>query len=97
MENKSITEAIARIVKTERLFDKLTEIVNKSPNKLNIPSVQEKIKKLSDYYTSGEWLNDYELDEQNLLPKELKRGVLSEDGLYNLLYEISEKTHGAPS
>ncbi len=97
MENKSITEAIARIVKMEQLFDKLTEIVRKSPNKLNVTSVQEKIKKLSDYYTSDEWLNDYELDEQNLLPKELKRGVLSEDGLYVLLYEISEKTHGAPS
>lgn len=33
----------------------------------------------------GQWLEDYELDSAGLLPKELKRGVLSQDGLYNLL------------
>jgi len=34
---------------------------------------------------SGQWLADYELDEAGGLPPDLKRGVLSEDGLYNLL------------
>lgn len=42
---------------------------------------------LTEYYESGLWLKDYELDEKGLLPKELKRGVLSQDGLYNLLCE----------
>lgn len=40
---------------------------------------------LSDYMDSGEWLADYEADEKGLLPAELKRGVLSQDGLYELL------------
>ena len=31
-----------------------------------------------------EWKKDFEDDEKGLLPKELKRGVLSEDGIYNL-------------
>ena len=40
---------------------------------------------LEAYYTSGLWLSDYEADERGELPKDLKRGVLSQDGLYNLL------------
>lgn len=40
---------------------------------------------LDEYYTSGEWREDYEADEAGLLPKDMKRGVLSQDGVYDLL------------
>ena len=43
------------------------------------------LRALERYQSSGLWLHDYQLDEQGLLPTDLKRGVLSEDGLYNLL------------
>ena len=43
--------------------------------------------KLSAYYSSDAWKRDYAADEAGLLPKDLKRGVLSEDGIYNLLEE----------
>ena len=46
-----------------------------------------KFSQLEKYYGSGEWLSDFEADEAGLLPKELKRGVLSEDGLHDLLAE----------
>ncbi len=42
---------------------------------------------LAAYMDSGDWRADYEADEAGLLPKGLKRGVLSQDGLYNLLQE----------
>ena len=58
----------------------------------------ERIKRMEDYYDalreymdSGLWLSNYEADERGELPKDLKRGVLSEDGLYNLLTEIESK------
>ena len=38
-------------------------------------------------YLDGKWRADYEVDEQGLIPKCMKRGVLSEDGLYNLVTE----------
>ncbi len=47
---------------------------------------------LSSYMDSGQWLSDYEADEQGEIPENVKRGVLSEDGLFNLLTEIQEKT-----
>ena len=45
-------------------------------------------KELSDYYFGGQWLQDYQADERGELPPELKRGVLSEDGVWNLLTEL---------
>ena len=42
-------------------------------------------RELRDYYENGQWLLDYEADERGELPGELKRGVLSQDGLWDLL------------
>ena len=44
-------------------------------------------RELREYYENGQWLRDYEADERGELPRELKRGVLSQDGLWNLLNE----------
>ncbi|MBR3281572.1 MAG: DUF4298 domain-containing protein [Clostridia bacterium] len=46
---------------------------------------QDSIRELASYYSSPEWKKDFLDDEKGRLPKELKRGVLSEDGVYNLL------------
>ena len=51
---------------------------------------QDVIKKLSDYYGSKQWRKDLEAEEQGLFPEDLKRGVLSEDGIYNLLERNKE-------
>ena len=42
-------------------------------------------RELREYYENGQWLRDYEADERGELPGGLKRGVLSQDGLWNLL------------
>ena len=46
--------------------------------------------KLSDYYGSDLWRQDYEDDEAGKLPRDLKRGVLSEDAVYDLITENRE-------
>lgn len=51
----------------------------------------EKIRKLADYYGSKEWKNDLAADEAGKLPVDLKRGVLSEDGIYNVLQQYEEQ------
>ena len=40
---------------------------------------------LKDYMESGQWKADFEADEAGRIPDTVSRGVLSEDGLYNLL------------
>ena len=47
--------------------------------------IQEAIRILAEYYGSDEWKQDFADDEAGLLPKDLKRGVLSEDGIWNVL------------
>ena len=47
----------------------------------------EKLRLLDEYYTSGEWREDYEADERGELPPNMKRRVLSQDALYDLLWE----------
>lgn len=51
-------------------------------------SIREDLKKLEHYYET-EWMKDYESDEKGELPSKLKRGVLSQDSLYDLLYDAS--------
>ena len=53
-------------------------------------AVQEDIKALRKYYGSKQWKQDYADDEAGRLPADLKRGVLSEDGIWNLLEDVCE-------
>lgn len=64
----------ARVLHMEAVFDRLLE----SPD----PALR---KELLGYYEGGQWLLDYEADQRGELPQGLKRGVLSQDGIWNLL------------
>ena len=82
----ALQKAIDRIQRMEMYFDKLCEGVKAQP-----PTVYPQLAEAIDrYYTSGQWLSDYELDESGVLPQSLKRGVLSQDGIYDLLCRIKE-------
>ena len=65
-------EIIERIEYMEALYDRAIETGEISAE-------------LTAYYVSGQWLKDYEADERGELPRNLKRGVLSQDGLWELL------------
>ena len=80
---------IARICKMEQYFDEVAGIVRLNTDLLHHDeSVKTKLNELVEYYEGGLWLQDYECDERGELPSDLKRGVLSEDGLYNLLSDV---------
>ena len=51
---------------------------------------QAKIQELEAYYTSQQWKDDFAMDEEGKFPKRLKKGVLSEDGIYNMLERNKE-------
>ena len=56
----------------------------------NYEAAQEDLTALSEYYDGEAWKQDYADDEAGLLPTDLKRGVLSEDGIWNLLSDDRE-------
>ena len=77
---------IERIEYMERLLDFVIEARKEQqidPEKS--ARIQEALRILAEYYGSDEWKQDFADDEAGLLPKDLKRGVLSEDGIWNLL------------
>ena len=92
LESIKIKFAISRIIKMEKLFDDLKFSFEKSKEEFyKNKNLQRKLKVLTNYYENGKWLKDYQLDEENLLPKNLKRGILSQDGIYNFLNEVENR------
>jgi len=57
---------------------------------VSLKAVKEDIAELSKYYGSELWKQDFAADEAGKLPPDLKRGVLSEDGIWNLLSDYRE-------
>lgn len=94
--DKTNQEAIERIQEMEAILDRVTKVMDELESKLSeLEEIQPDIQKLEKYYTGKAWKSDFKLDEEGKLPSELKRGVLSEDGVYDLLErnrELLEKT-----
>lgn len=79
-------ETIERIQHYELLLDTVTPVLNELEAALDrFEQIQGDVQELSAYYGSEEWHADLADDEAGLLPADLKRGVLSEDGIYDVL------------
>ena len=88
---KDDKQQIARISKMERHLYNATAAVKRLAAALDKwESVQEAIAALDNYYGSNLWRQDFADDEAGLLPADLKRGVLSEDAIWNLLVDVRE-------
>lgn len=86
MDDKILMDTILRVERMEYSFDTLQKAVSEDPEAVESdPALQALLRGLIWYYEGGQWLKDYETDEKGLLPVGLKRGVLSEDGVYDLL------------
>ena len=57
----------------------------KDGSAVSLKAIKEDVAELSKYYGSKLWKQDFAADEAGILPPDLKRGVLSEDGIWNLL------------
>lgn len=77
---------ILRIQEMERWLEEATTAVGLMEKALErYMAAQGAVERLASYLDSEEWRRDFADDEKGLLPADLKRGVLSEDGIWNLL------------
>lgn len=84
-------EQIERINEMEQRMRRAAKAVMELSAALeNYEAVQGDIAALSEYYSSEAWKQDYADDEAGRLPRDLRRGVLSEDGIWNLLSDVRE-------
>lgn len=86
-----MTKQIERIKLMEQHLDRASQAVMQLSTALDdYAAAHEAISELSAYYSSKDWKQDFADDEQGLLPSDLKRGVLSEDAIWNLLSDCNE-------
>lgn len=79
-------DQIERITHMEAILDQAEAVATALDLALDRwEELQEGFAELEAYYSGGEWMRDYDDDTAGKIPKDLKRGVLSEDAVYNLL------------
>ena len=82
---------IERIRKMESYLDEAGAAVAELAEAMDrYEKIQSKYYRLENYYGSSKWIDDFEADEAGRLPADLKRGVLSEDAVYDLITDHSE-------
>ena len=84
-------DKIKRVEEMENIMDKLADIFMEL--NMVLDKLEENLtdyKKLDEYYSSENWFLDVEDFNNGVLPQDLKCGVLSEDGAYNLFGENYE-------
>ena len=90
-ESNLQTEQIARIQQMERCLDRASQAVMRLSAALDeYADAQDALRQLGDYYGSDAWKHDLAADSAGLLPPDLKRGVLSEDAIWNLLEDVRD-------
>ena len=79
-------EQIERITRYETMMDRVIASNAALEKALELFEKTDEVSDELDLYLSSEdWRQDFYDDEDGLLPPDLKRGVLSEDGLYDAL------------
>ncbi len=88
---RNIEAAIKRITEMEAILNEAHKLLDDAKeNPAALLDFQPEIKKLDAYYSGQDWKRDFALDEEGLLPGDLRRGVLSEDGIYDVLERNSD-------
>lgn len=86
MASTNNKEQLQRIRQMERHLVRAASALERLSSALDkYEEAKADIAALASYYGSNDWKQDFADDEAGLLPKDLKRGVLSEDGIWNLL------------
>ena len=84
-------EQIERITYMEQILAEATGAVYSLSESLEkYVAIQDKLQELAAYYISQQWRQDFDDDSAGKIPSNLKRGVLSEDAVYNLLADVTD-------
>lgn len=84
-------DLLSRVREMEERYDRLTRVIISLEDALAAYArVRPDLEVLQEYLDSGQWKADFEADEAGEIPAGVKRGVLSEDGLYDLLEQVGQ-------
>ena len=84
-------QQVERVSRMESYLDESGAAITELTEALEkYESVQDKYYELEEYYGSEDWMADFDADRAGELPADLKRGVLSEDAVYDLITDHIE-------
>ncbi len=83
-------EQLERIAEMEERLNRAAAALKDLDAALGLlAGLREDAAALAEYYEGPLWRADFEADERGLLPPELRRGVLSEDAVYDFLEDYA--------
>ena len=95
--SEAVAESMWRVEHMEPILDKLNELMQPLEKGTATAELvqeyklfQKKVKELDVYYSSADWRADFDTDERGEFPSYLKRGVLSEDAVFDALTKNEE-------
>ena len=84
-------DAVRCIREMEAALDECAGAVEALSRQLDrMEALRDEMTRLFAYYGSEDWHDDRALDEQGLLPDGLRRGVLSEDLVYDVITDLRD-------
>ena len=89
MEHKQMETPMERVHRMENYLEKILQAMETDPELFWEEDLQQALDALSEYYSGGLWLEDYDRDCAGEFPKDFKRGVLGQDTLYDLFEELT--------
>ena len=82
-------DILTRISEMEAKFNEVSRAIATLDSALDeYEDIRSYIIDLKEYISSGRWKADFEADERGEIPAGTPRGVLSEDGLYDLFSSV---------
>ena len=80
-----------RITYYEKILDRTADAIRNLEAALDeYEAICPLLQELERYYTGPEWKADFDADAAGTLPQDLKRGVLSEDGIDDVLSDFRD-------
>ena len=90
-ERYARTHLRMRVYRMDSILDRANSKLDEIDKLMTeLAEMQPQIQELESYYTSQDWKDDFATDENDEIPDNIKRGVLSEDGIYNMLERNKE-------
>jgi len=84
-------DPMLRIIQMEEIYERIQQKANALEQAISeYEELQSEINILEAYYTSQDWKDDFVMEEKGEIPQGIQRGILSEDGIYNLLEQNKE-------
>lgn len=86
---KNFSSSLERVIYMEETYERIKEALAAEDHPEE--RLRADLRELQEYYEGSDWLADFDAESDGAFPQELKRGILAEDTIYDLLTEVYDR------